>query len=138
MPENKTQKTTASVEAFLSAIPDEAKRRDARAIAALMTEETGEQPALWGAAIVGFGSYRYTYESGHSGEAPLTGFSPRKQNFALYIMPGFTEYGALLAKLGKHKTSKSCLYVNKLADVDVDVLRDLVRRAVAWMRKKYA
>jgi hypothetical protein len=114
------------VKAFLAAIPDAAKRADAGVVLALMREVTGKPPQLWGGSIVGFGSYHYKYASGHEGDWFLTGFSPRKQ-VTLYIMAGFTRYEALLAKLGKFKTGKSCLYVNKLADVDLTVLRQLVK-----------
>ena len=93
---------------------------------------------MWGTSIVGFGSYTTKYASGRTGEWPLTGFAPRKQNLTLYIMTGFDQYEALLEKLGKHKTGKSCLYVNKLADVDLDTLRELVRQSVAHTRESDA
>ena len=102
-----------------------------------MRDETGERAKMWGNSIVGFGSYHYKYASGHEGDWPITGFSPRKQNFAVYIMPGFERYAVLMAKLGKFKTGKSCLYVKRLEDVDETVLRRLVRRSVADMRKRY-
>jgi hypothetical protein len=137
MAELKTQKTDASVEDFLNAVSNERRRKDSFVVLELMREVTGEEPAMWGSSIVGFGSYRYTYASGRSGEWPIVGFSPRKQNLALYIMPGFERFDTLLKKLGKHKTGKSCLYINKLADVDMEVLRDLVEQSVAHMRKAY-
>lgn len=130
----KTQKNDASVEAFLGRVEPEGKRADSQEILELMCQVTGEEPAMWGNSIVGFGEYQYRYASGREGEWFLTGFSPRKQNLTLYIMSGFDEYEKLLAKLGKHKTGKSCLYINKLDDIDLDVLRDLVRKSVEHMR----
>ena len=133
----KTQKTDASVEEFLNSVTNEKKRVDSFAILDLMREVTGEEPSMWGTSIVGFGSYLYKYASGREGEWPLTGFSPRKQNLTLYIMSGFDSYDDLLADLGKYKTGKSCLYINKLEDVDLDVLRELVDKSVAYMKNKY-
>ena len=92
---------------------------------------------MWGPSIVGFGSYRYTNSAGRDFEWMLTGFSPRKANLVLYIMPGFSEEAVLMARLGKHRTGKSCLYINKLADVDMDVLEELIAKSVLWMREKY-
>ncbi len=135
MTELKTQKNDASVKDFLNSVPDERKREDSFAILELMRDITGEEPAMWGSSIVGFGSYRYKYASGREGEWFLAGFSPRKQNLTLYIMAGFDEYDSLLAELGKYKTGKSCLYINKLADVDLPTLRELVRQSVAHMAK---
>lgn len=131
--EPKTKKTTASVSAFIDAVENETRRKDAKAVLKMMKEVTGEKPALWGPSIIGFGSYKAA-----SGDWPIVGFSPRKANLVLYIMPGFAQYDALLGKLGKHKTGKSCLYLNKLTDVDEGVLRELVERSVAHMRKKHA
>ncbi len=135
MAELKTQPNDASVEAFLNAIPDERKRADAFAVLELMKQATGEEPVMWGDAIVGFGEYRYRYASGREGDWPLVAFSPRKQNLTLYIMSGFDGYDELMARLGKHKTGKSCLYINKLADVDLAVLEELVRRSAAHVRE---
>lgn len=129
MAELKTQKNDASVEDFLNGVDHNQRREDAWEVLKLMQEVTGEEALMWGGSIVGFGSYRYTYKSGREGEWMLTGFSPRKQNLTLYIMSGFSEYDGLLEKLGKHKIGKSCLYINKLADVDTDVLRELVQRS---------
>jgi hypothetical protein len=137
MATQKTRETAASVEEFLNGIENRTRREDGLAMLELMREVTGEQARMWGSSIVGFGSYHYVYESGHEGDAMLTGFSPRKQNLAIYVMPGFSAYDSLLDKLGKHKTGKSCLYINKLADVDLKVLRTLLRRSVQVMRKKY-
>jgi hypothetical protein len=130
MAELKTQKNDASVQEFLNAVPDERKRADSFAILDLMLEVTGEEPAMWGTSIIGFGSYRYKYASGREGEWFLVGFAPRKQNLTLYIMSGFEGHDSLLADLGKHKTGKACLYINKLSDVDLDILRELVQQSV--------
>ena len=134
---NKTVPTGASVEQFLDAVENPVRQRDCQAVMALMAAETGEAPKMWGPSIIGFGRYRYAYASGRQGEMPLTGVSPRKQSLVLYIMPGFTGHDELLAGLGKHKTGRSCLYINKLDDVDFDVLRQLVRESVRAMRAKY-
>jgi hypothetical protein len=132
---NKTVPTGKSVNKFLKGVEDERKREDSFALLDLMQDVTGEDAVLWGDSIVGFGEYHYKYDSGREADMFLAGFSPRKQSLTLYIMAGFDEYDDLLAKLGKHKTGKSCLYVNKLADVDMDVLREMVRRSVAHMRQ---
>ena len=134
---NKTAPTGASVEQFLDAVEHPVRQRDCRAVMEFMAAETGEAPKMWGPSIIGFGSYRYAYQSGREGEMPLTGVSPRKQSLVLYIMPGFAGSSELLERLGKHKTGKSCLYINKLDDVDNDVLRQLVRESVRAMRAKY-
>lgn len=137
MAEPKTKKNDASVENFLNSVANQTRREDSLSLLGLMRDVTGEEAKMWGSSIVGFGSYHYVYQSGREGDWMLTGFSPRKQNLAIYIMAGFSDYGPLLEKLGKHKTGKSCLYVNKLADVDINVLRELVRRGARSMRKKY-
>jgi hypothetical protein len=129
MAELKTKPGDDSVEAFLNSVEDDQKREDAFALLTLMKEVTGEEPTMWGDSIVGFGSYHYRYASGREGDWFLTGFSPRKRNLSLYIMAGFDEYDDLLAKLGKFKTGKSCLYLKRLEDVDVEVLRELVRQS---------
>lgn len=134
MAELKTQPTQQSVQAFLDAIPNVTKRQECATIAALMQEEVGAAPQMWGEAMVGFGRYRYRYTSGRVGEWFLTGFASRKQNITLYIMAGFDQYDDLLARLGKHSAGKSCLYIKRLADVDQAALRELVRRSVAHMR----
>ena len=131
----KTQRTRASVKAFLDGVADESKRNDARAISALMQDITGEKPEMWGTSIVGFGSYHYKYASGQEGDWPLVGFSPRKDNLTLYIMPGFKDYADLLGKLGKHKKGMSCLYIKSLDDVHVPTLKTLVRQSVRQMKK---
>ncbi|MEM9058108.1 MAG: DUF1801 domain-containing protein [Pseudomonadota bacterium] len=137
MSTNKTVKTGATVSGFLATVDNAQRRADCRAVMKIMREVTGKRAAMWGPSIIGFGSYHYTYDSGREGDMCLTGVSPRKQNLAVYIMPGFERYGALLKKLGKHKTGRSCLYLNRLDDVDAAVLRKLIERAVADMRKKY-
>ncbi|MEP7353953.1 MAG: DUF1801 domain-containing protein [Acidobacteriota bacterium] len=124
MPENKTQPTTASVKAFLAAIPDETSRKDCLALQKLMERATGAKGKLWGPSIVGFGDYHYKYASGREGDWFPAGFSPRKQDLTLYLMGGLRP--ALLRKLGKHKIGKSCLYIKKLADIDLEVLTELV------------
>lgn len=137
MSENKTQPTKQSVAQFLNGIEGEQKRRDAKAIDKLFREVTGEKPVLWGPSIVGYGTYHYKYDSGREGDFMRLGFSPRKQNLTLYIMPGFKKYDALLGKLGKHSTGKSCLYVKRLDDIDFDVLRTLAQEAWDEMNRKY-
>jgi hypothetical protein len=131
--ELKTQKNDASVEEFLNGVADERKRNDSFVILDLMRDVTGDEPAMWGSSIIGFGSYRYKYPSGREGEWFLVGFSPRKQNLTLYIMSGFDNYDMLLSELGKYKTGKSCLYINKLDDVDLATLRELIQQSVAHM-----
>ena len=134
---NKTKPTGASVDAFLSGLADAQMQADCRTVADMMAEVTGSEPRLWGSSIVGFGSYHYRYASGREGDFMLAGFAPRKRALTLYIMAGFAEYADLLARLGKHTTGKSCLYVKRLADVDQAVLRELVTRSVAYIRQKY-
>lgn len=133
----KTVPTEQSVVEFLEAVPMEARRRDGREILAIMQRITGEEPVMWGPSIVGFGRYHYKYESGREGDFMLTGFSPRKTALTLYIMPGFSEYGDLMRRLGKYKTGRSCLYLKSLGDVDGGVLEEIIRRSVAFMREKY-
>jgi len=135
MADLKTQRTKASVEQFLNSVEPEGKRVDSFALLELMREVTGEEPAMWGPSIVGFGSYHYKYASGREGEWMVVGFSPRKRNLTLYIMDGFHGYQSLLQKLGKYSTGKSCLYINKLADVDLSTLRELIKQSVVHMRE---
>ena len=130
MSENKTQKTDASVIDFLNSIPDEKKRQDCLIVFEMMSQVTGLEPKMWGASIVGFGDVHYKYASGREGDWFKVGFSPRKQNLTLYIMDGFPRYQSLLAELGKHKTGVSCLYINKLADVNLDVLREMITQSI--------
>jgi len=133
MAELKTQPNDQSVEDFLNGVADQTKRQDSFTILELMKQETGSEPIMWGDSIIGFGIYRYKYASGRQGEWFLTGFSPRVQNLTLYIMSGFDEYDDLLNKLGKHSTGKSCLYVKKLQDIDLEVLKELIGKSVEHM-----
>ena len=135
MAELKTQKTRASVSAFIKEIADPEQRADAARVLKLLKEATGAKPAMWGTSIVGFGSYRYQYPSGRTGEWFLTGFAPRKGNLTLYLMAGFAQYGSLLKRLGKCKTGKGCLYIKRLDDVDLPTLSELVQASVAWMEE---
>lgn len=137
MADLKTKPTKNSVEAYLAQVEDDQRRTDSFALLTLMTEVTGYEGQMWGNSIIGFGQYHYKYKSGREGEWFLVGFAPRKQKLTLYIMPGFEKYDGLLAKLGKHKTGKSCLYLNKLADVDTAVLKDLIAQSVAHMQATY-
>jgi hypothetical protein len=130
MSELKTKKNGASVEAFLQAIPDEIKRNDSIAIVEMMKAVTGREPKMWGESIIGFGDTHYRYESGREGDWFQVGFSPRKQNLTLYLTYGFENDREMMRRLGRHKTGKACLYINKLADVDMGVLRELVQRVV--------
>jgi hypothetical protein len=138
MPELKTKANTASVEKFLNGIEDEQRRQDCFRVLQLMKAATKTEPAMWGASIVGFGRYRYKYESGTKGEWFLMGFSPRKQDLTLYIMSGLERYSALLKKLGKHKTGRACLYIKRLDDVDESTLKQLIELSltdIAAMKK---
>lgn len=131
----KTQRNSTSVKAFLDGVTDERKRKDSRAVLAMMQDITGEKPAMWGNSMVGFGSFHYKYASGQEGDWPLVGFSPRKDSLTLYLMPGFEGYADLLGKLGKHKTGVSCLYIKTLDDVHMPTLKTLVRQSVKQMKK---
>lgn len=135
MAELKTKTNDQSVEKFLNSVPDEKKRQDSFRIKKIMEEITGEPAKMWGDSIVGFGSYHYKYASGQEGDWMLTAFSPRKQNLTLYIMPGFERYENLMKQLGKYKTGKSCLYIKKLEDVDLEVLKELIDLSVKQMRE---
>jgi hypothetical protein len=137
MADAKTRPGTQSVAAFLAALPDAQMRKDSKVVAAMMRKATGCKSVLWGGSIVGFDRYRYRYASGREGEWPIVGFAPRKSALVLYVMPGFADYEELLGRLGKHKTGKSCLYLKRLADVDLTVLEALVRASVAAMRERH-
>ena len=137
MTELKTKPTKKSVEQFLKKIEHLTKREDSIKILELMKEVTKEKPVMWGDSIVGFGSYHYKYASGHEGDWPIVGFSPRKQNLTIYIMPGFDDYEEILKNLGKFKTGKSCLYINKLKDIDTQSLKNLISESVKYMKKQY-
>lgn len=133
---NKTHRTTASVTAFIDTHPKEEMRDDSRVLVKLMQELTGEQPHMYGPSIIGFGTYHYTYASGHSGSAPLAAFSPRKPELVIYLGQEALEPDTL-AKLGKHRATKGCLYVKRLADIDLKVLKALIKRSIAATRKAY-
>lgn len=137
MAEQKTKPTKVSVKKFLAGIENETRRKDAEELLKIMKQITRQEPKMWGPSIIGFDSYHYKYESGHEGDCFITGFSPRKQNLSLYVMPGFARYETLMGKLGKHKTGKSCLYINKLADIDLAVLKELIKQSYQYMKKKY-
>ena len=133
MAEPKTRPTKASVADFLAAVPDEQRRKDCLAVEKLMRKATGAKPVMWGTSIVGFGAYTYTDARGKSNDWPIVGFSPRKNDLTLYLMPGFKCREALLSKLGKHKTGVACLYLKRLADVDATVLEEIIAQSVADM-----
>jgi hypothetical protein len=130
VPENKTKPTTSSVAAYLATLTDPARKSDAKELAQLMQQASGEKPKMWGPSIVGFGSCHYKYESGREGDMPLISFSPRKAALVLYSMLSHSDANALLAKLGKHTTGKGCLYIKKLSDVDKTVLENLIGNAL--------
>ena len=137
MSDLKTRPTASSVDAFIDTLDDEHKRADCRNLARMMAEITGASGVMWGSSIVGFGSYHYRYASGREGDFFETGFSPRKRALSLYVMAGFSAYGDLLERLGKYSVGKSCLYVKRLADVDPDVLREMLTQSVSYIRAKY-
>lgn len=126
-----------AVDAYLASVEPVRRREDGTVVKEMMARVTGWPARMCGSSMVGFGSYNYTYESGHSGSAMVVGFAPRKAKLVLYIMDGFADYEELLTKLGKHKTGKSCLYINKLADVDLKVLETMIEKSVAYMKEKY-
>lgn len=135
MSELKTKPGDSDVDAFIAGIANDERRQDCLALLDLMSDVTGEPAKIWGGGIVGFGSYHYRYASGREGDWFLTGFAPRKNDLTLYIMAGFDRYEKLMAKLGKHRTGKSCLYLRRLSDVDVDVLRELTTESVEHTRR---
>ena len=138
MAEPKTKRTKASVTAFLERVPDAARRQDALRLLRIMKKAAKAGPTMWGSSIVGFGIYTYRYGSGRTGEWPMTGFSPRKQDLTLYIMPGFERYEAIMGRLGKYRTGKSCLYIKRLADVDLALLERLISVSVKDMRRYHS
>jgi len=138
MADMKTIPSGASVTEFINGIEDASKRKDCKEIMKIMKRVTGKRPKMWGPSIVGYGDYHYRYESGREGDSFLAGFSPRKQAITLYIMAGFSNYDKLMAKLGKYKNGKSCLYIKKLEDVDSKVLERLVTESVKHTAKRYA
>lgn len=137
--ENKTKPTEVSPEAFLDAVEPMRRREDGKILLALFGEVTDLKPKMWGPSIIGYGRYHYKYDSGREGEFMLTGFSPRKANLVMYIMPGYRSDAMQdkLSRLGKYKLGKSCLYINKLADVDTGVLAEIIRDGLAYMRETY-
>ena len=137
MSDMKTKPTDVKAEDFLEAVEHPTRKADGFELLKIMKEITKKEPVMWGPSIVGFGSYHYKYATGREGDWPITGFSPRKQRLTVYIMPGFDEYEDLLERLGKHKVGVSCLYINKLADVDISVLKELIAKSVEKMEKDY-
>lgn len=134
---NKTKPTAISPTVFLKTIEPERRRKDGQVLLKFFNRVTGLKPKMWGPSIIGYGRYAYKYDSGREGEHLITGFSPRKTALTIYIMPGFSQLTSQLEKLGKHKTSKSCLYINKLTDIDMDVLETIVMHGVGYMRDNY-
>ena len=134
---NKTTPTLLTPSKFISSLTHPVRQSDARFLLDWFGSVTAMPAVMWGTSIVGFGRYHYEYESGRSGDSMITGFSPRKNALSIYIMPGYRDLGEYLNRLGKHKIGKSCLYVNKLADIDVDVLEEIVREGVGYMRQNY-
>ena len=137
MYELKTKETENNVIEFIETVESPKKREDAYTLLDIFTETTGYTAKMWGPSIIGFGSYHYKYESGHEGDAPLVGFSPRKAKISLYFAPGDQEREQLLQELGKHTTGKACVYINKLADVDVDIIKALIVQSVELLHKRY-
>lgn len=135
MPKNKTTETEASVTAYIDAIADEKRRNDFAALVDLFEKQTKLPPKMWGVAIVGFGSLHYKYDSGHEGDVPYVGLSSRVQAISLYLGSGFEEREALLQKFGKHKSSKACIYIKKLADIDKAVLSKMIKKSVAHTKR---
>nr|WP_278011971.1 DUF1801 domain-containing protein [Flavobacterium gyeonganense] len=137
MGKNKTTETERSVIDFINTAPDEAKRKDALELLKIMQEVTGFEPKMWGSGIIGFGNYHYKYESGHEGEAPLTGFSPRKDAVSLYLSSSFENKEELLSKFGKHKAGKGCIYIKKLTDINAEILKQMISLSVDYLKKSY-
>lgn len=137
MAELKTKENKASVKQFIDSVKNISRRKDCLITKKIMQEVTAKRAMMWGDSIVGFGRYHYKYASGREGDSFVTGFSPRKQNFTIYIMPGYTDYQHLLKKIGKHKLGKSCLYVKSLDDIDLDVFKELIATSVEQMKTLY-
>lgn len=138
MAKNKTAETDASVTDFILSFADtDQKKKDSFELIVLMKEITGHEPRMWGSGIVGFGSYHYVYESGHEGDAPLIGFSPRKAAISLYVFTGLKEHEHLLKNLGKFKMGKACIYAKKLSDIDRDVLKELMSETILYLKSRY-
>lgn len=130
MADLKTRPTGADVGAFLNSVAPESRRDESQRLDALFRSVTGFEPLMWGEIIVGYGRYEYRYRSGHTGEFLATGFAPRARALSVYIMPGYGDYGSILARLGRQKSGKSCLYINRLADADLDVLGELIKQGL--------
>ncbi len=130
----KTTETESSVADFIKKIPDEWRQKDALTIIDIMQKQSGHPPKMWGPAIIGFGTYHYKYESGHEGNAPMIGFSPRKAEFALYLSSAFEKREELLKQFGKHKTAKACIYIKKIEDINVDVLKKMVAASLKYSK----
>lgn len=137
MAENKTRETDASVTDFIQSVDHATRRADAVVLDGMFRRITGWTPRMWGPTIIGYGSYHYVYDSGREGDSLASGFSPRKTGQSIYIVPGYQDFGHILDRLGKHKMGKSCLYVTKLADIDMAVLEELVRAGLDDLAKKY-
>jgi len=135
MAELKTKQNNRSVDRFLKSIPDKQKRQDCLALVKLMQQVTRAEPKMWGSSIIGFGSYHYTYASGHEGDTCLVGFSPRKRNLTLHVMADLEQHAELLKKLGKYKTGKACLYINRLDDIHLPTLKKLIQQSVKHITK---
>lgn len=134
---NKTQMTGGDVDRLLDTVTPERRRDEARALDALFRRVTGWQPRLWGPSMVGYGQYHYRYESGREGDFLATGFSPRKAALSIYILPGYADFGDILARLGKHKLGKSCLYLTRLEHADMDVLAELIAAGLADLNRRW-
>ena len=138
MAENKTKATEVKVDDFLDAVPDPQRREDGKTLRAMMERLSGYPATMWGPTIVGFGRYQYKYDSGHGGEMARIGFSPRAKELVLYLVNGdYPEHAQLMKRLGKHRSSKACLYIKRLADVDEQVLEEMIRKSLDWMRERY-
>jgi hypothetical protein len=135
--QQKTKETDNSVIEFIENVENPKKREDAYKLIDIFTETTGFDAKMWGPSIIGFGSYHYKYESGHEGDAPLVGFSPRKAKVSLYFAPGETKREELLKNFGKYTTGKACVYINKIADIEITVLKELITLSVQFLQKKY-
>jgi len=133
---NKTTENKNSVTDFIKSVPDEQRKKDAFALIEIIKKQSGFEAKMWGSAIIGFGSYHYKYESGREGDAPLVGFSPRKNEFALYI-PNFEQKEELLKEFGKHKTAKACVYIKKVEDINIEVLKKMVTHSITFLKAKY-
>jgi hypothetical protein len=137
MPKNKTTETNSSVTDFINAVPDETKRKDSFKLIEIMEAVAGQQAKMWGPSIIGFGTYHYKYASGHEGDAPLIGFSPRKAAISLYMSCETNHHKELLQKFGKYKKAVGCIYIKKLEDVDIGILKEMAIKAIEYMKSKY-